>query len=412
MKPAVVLWAIGVAILFPLFFQLSGGIYNSYEVVTDSGGVLAKLPLPISILACLGGIFILKNNYRSASLAVKVAGAMLLVMLVSLILAGENFYVDKRKVIMLAQILLPVAGLVLGQMVNDEGKIVPRAFLYVLILIVPAQLAAGWIQGHFALTHYLYAFSIYQHFQYVPLIFVCAFIFAITALWDSHRKVFYFLVPLMAIYAVASMSLLTGFAFLAFMISFGMSQLRNREGRTEALAVTGLAMLFVALSFVVLKNVNESPGASYEPQYHGKMEMLESGEVPQNLSERFADWKLFGGGIIESGRTALVGHPAPIPREVRSSAHNWYLDIAYSFGLISWLPVLFLLGYTVKLLWRNRSSLPPEILWLAIIVLYLVVIDSNFKVTLRQPYPGIFTYFLWGMLLTALLGKRGERGNG
>ena len=31
-----------------------------------------------------------------------------------------------------------------------------------------------------------------------------------------------------------------------------------------------------------------------------------------------------------------------------------------------------------------------------------VVIDSNFKVTLRQPYPGIFAYFMWGLLLSRL----------
>jgi hypothetical protein len=35
-------------------------------------------------------------------------------------------------------------------------------------------------------------------------------------------------------------------------------------------------------------------------------------------------------------------------------------------------------------------------------VAFLVLVDSNFKVTLRQPYPGIFAYFLWGLLLSRL----------
>jgi O-antigen ligase len=98
----------------------------------------------------------------------------------------------------------------------------------------------------------------------------------------------------------------------------------------------------------------------------------------------------------------FFGHVAPLAREVRTSAHNWYLDIAYTFGLISLLPIFVLIGYTIYLFWRRRTRLPLDTRWLAFIVCYLVVIDNNFKVSLRQPYPGIFTYFLWGLLLSRL----------
>lgn len=407
MKSVNVLWIIGVAILFPLFFQLSGDIYNSQEAIVDSGGMLNRLPLPLSILACLGGILALKDNYRRASLAFKVAAAMLLMLLVSLFLAGENLSIDKRKVILLAQFMLPVVGLVLGQMVIDDDKSIPKAFLGVLLLLVPAQLAASWIQGHFTLTHYLYVFSIYQHFQYVPLILLCAFVFAITTLWNSHRKALYFLTPLMAVYAVASFSLLTTFAFLAFMVSFGLPKLRVRKERTGVLVITVVAFICMLSYFAIMKS-----SVINDPQYLGKVQMMASGEMPRNVEDRLADWKLYGSGIRESGRTLLVGHPAPFPREVKSSAHNWYLDIAYNFGLISWLPTFLLVGYTGLLIWQTRGIMPAETLWLAVIVFYLVVVDSNFKVTLRQPYPGIFAYFLWGMVLSALLSKRGKTGNG
>ncbi|MCZ8286924.1 MAG: hypothetical protein O9353_15840, partial [Bacteroidia bacterium] len=58
------IWLIAIALLFPLFFQLSGGIYNNPAAVTDSLGVLSKLPLPVSIIACLLGILALAKNYR------------------------------------------------------------------------------------------------------------------------------------------------------------------------------------------------------------------------------------------------------------------------------------------------------------------------------------------------------------
>jgi len=60
------------------------------------------------------------------------------------------------------------------------------------------------------------------------------------------------------------------------------------------------------------------------------------------------------------------------------------------------------MGYTVYLCFKQRKFISVETWWLLAIVFYLVVIDSSFKVTLRQPYPGIFTYFLWGILLSRL----------
>jgi hypothetical protein len=150
---------------------------------------------------------------------------------------------------------------------------------------------------------------------------------------------------------------------------------------------------------------NKSTDYGDHGAYLGKFETLSKGQLPGNISERFADWKLFGTSIIENPRTMLFGHATPLPREVRTSAHNLYLDIVYSFGLISLLPLLVLSGYTVHLFQRARSILTLETRWLAFIVLFLVVIDSNFKVSLRQPYPGIFGYFLWGLLLTRLHGS-------
>jgi hypothetical protein len=78
------------------------------------------------------------------------------------------------------------------------------------------------------------------------------------------------------------------------------------------------------------------------------------------------------------------------------------LDIVYNFGLIGLIPIFALMGYTASLCWKKRKILRAETWWLTAIVFFLVVIDSNFKVTLRQPYPGIFAFFMWGLLLSRL----------
>jgi hypothetical protein len=392
------LWIIGGGLLFPLFFQLSGRIYDSIEPVWDSGGVISQLPLPVSLLACYCGLLLLASNYRQATLALKVVAAMALTMVLSLVLAGSE--IELRKTILLIQVLLPMAGLVLGQLIDDDKKIIPKAFLGVLLIIVPTHLLAGWVRGDFVLTHNMYFFSIYQHFQYVPLILVCGFAYSMSMLWEVYKKTFYFLTPLMYIYALESISFLTIFGLVVFVCTFAFVRLKGLK-KIRVLILVAIAIVGMQAYLAIMKNVVGMCGSA-EWQYVGKFQRAERGEQPRNVQDRLGDWKLYGDGIVESAKTVFFGHPAPFPREVKTSAHNWYLDMAYNFGLISLLPIILLFIYTLYLLWQGREKWPTEIFWLAAIVFYLVVIDSNFKVTLRQPYPGIFTYFMWGMLLSSL----------
>jgi hypothetical protein len=51
----------------------------------------------------------------------------------------------------------------------------------------------------------------------------------------------------------------------------------------------------------------------------------------------------------------------------------------------------------------------PEFLCLTSVVMFLLLIDNSLKVGLRQPYPGIFTFFLWGILLSKLNGFSSAR---
>jgi hypothetical protein len=132
--------------------------------------------------------------------------------------------------------------------------------------------------------------------------------------------------------------------------------------------------------------------------------------LPTNIRERIEDWMLFGKPIFSSPSSFLFGHP-PMDRSVRTSAHNYYIDLTYNFGVIGLLPIMILIAYTARLLWQRRRDVlaSNRLLWLAILVAFFIIIDSNFKVTLRQPYPGIFAFFLWGLLLARLRTPGAER---
>ncbi len=394
------LYLLGLGILFPLFFQLTGGIYRDPELLTDSGGVLETLPLPISILACLFALVFLPYQRARIWTDLAMVAGMLAVLFTSLWLGSDGVTSPQRKLMMIMQVMLPLVGLVAGQRVNDKGKEIARAFLAVVTVVVPWQILATELHGVDILTHDLYAFSIYSHRQYVTLIFLCAFGYALTSLWQEHRVWLCVLIVPVSIYVSRSFSFLTIAAYGTLMTAFLVWRLRS-SGRSGK-RILKVLVLIVATVFLALSMLGKVDGQKISALFLGKFGEVLDGHVPSNVEERFRDWVNFGNGIVESKTTLLVGHPQPMPREVRTSPHNWYLDIVYNFGLLALLPITILIGYTATICWTRRKDLAAETWWLVGIVFYLVVIDSNFKVTLRQPYPGIFAYFMWGLLLSQL----------
>ena len=401
----ILLWLIGISILLPVFFQLTGGIYRGLSVLIDSQGNVAKLPFPLSILACLFAASILLGNLSRAMPALAMIAGVLVVSLVSVVLGSDGITSHQRKLLMVAQVLLPLGGLLLGVLIRDDNRVIARSFLVVLSIVIPMQLAVTWLQGGLILTHYLYVFSIYAHLQYVALILVCAYIFCLTALWDQHKIWLCFVGLSVSIYAVSSLSFLTIFAFFAFIFAFAACKFWSYRSSPKLIAVASILIIgALAGSYTYFKKMEgqRSSVEGLQPLYYGKFKDLLEGKVPANVYERFGDWALFGRGVVESKQTFLFGHAQPMPREIRSSPHNYYIDIAYTFGMLALLPIFGLMGYTAILCWKQRMAIPANTWWLLAIVFYLVVIDSSFKVTLRQPYPGIFTYFLWGILLSRL----------
>lgn len=407
-KNSVILSLITIVLIFPLFFQINGGVYHPQVALIDSGGQLLTLPLPISLFGCVGGMLLLSINFRRAAVGWGFIAGMLSLLLLSTLLTGIQFGFNRSKVILLLQFMLPTFALTLGLMVVDGEKIIAKTLLNFLLIFVPVQLFAGWTNGSFALTHNIYIFGIYQHFQYVPLIFVGAFSYAAAALWNTHTKQVIILMVIMSAYSLSSLSFLTIFAYLAFVTSFLYSQYVISKMTTQKMLVAVVLIGFTSLiTLVAIKNSSNwlksntvIPGV--DEGFIIKFVDLASGKIPVNVQERFDIWHVYKNGILESVSTVLIGHNFPLPRNVLTSAHNWYVDMLYNFGFIGLLPVIILIFYTMYLLRSARNSLTDEVFWLAVVVGYLVIVDNNFKVTLRQPYPGIFTYFLWGLLLLHL----------
>lgn len=141
-------------------------------------------------------------------------GMLLTSLLLGLGTNGEG----RLKLILLIQYILPMFALVLGQQFGgheDALALVARAALLVLLVIVPLQLLATLLARGVLLSPSVFLFSIYQHLQYVSLLFVAAYVLALFSLWGRPRfnSCLLGLTFAMGGYVVLSWSLLSGFLF-------------------------------------------------------------------------------------------------------------------------------------------------------------------------------------------------------
>lgn len=415
------LFIIAGLVVFPIFFQFDAGIFRDSAFIFDTGRLLKQLPIPFSVIALVAGV-LLFGRFRDVhrSLTVFFFTALLLV-LTSLMVQEPQ--ARGPRLILMAQYLLPVLGLVLGEMYGSvsEGKDFEKACLVVVCIIAPAQLLCSWFQGLTILSPYLYLFSIYQHLHYVAVIMILAYGMALASLWDREdgwRLVLVALLPWVTLYAVASYSIEVDVVFLAFLICVLWLPKPPLVSRRVAACLLGMVLVTGIFYGAVTKpsidsglqffsetkmgtSLSQSPvtGGSWG-RGRPELSMVSSA----NLAERLETWKFYMSGILASARDFILGHSNPPDRRVHPSGRNYYIDLVYNFGFAGVAPLLFLLAYTARIVWGRRRSIlaDPTLFGAVFAVFFIFGVDNFLKVGLRQPYPGIFGFFLLGLLLGQL----------
>lgn len=269
------------------------------------------------------------------------------------------------------------------------------------------QMYCSWQQGNTMLIPYLFLphlplFSIYQHLQYVPAVFASAFLIVLFVLGSDNvlRKWILIFMPIMVLYLLVSTTLtgmllltLGGFAYMLLYV--------NIKKRT-IIKLAGVAFLIILLAFGYLYHYRG------QNMLEGKFSVVGTNEVNgieiTGIKNRLSYWEFYGGEITKDAKTFFFGHALPMDRTKHTSAHNYYLDLIYNFGLLSLMPMLVLIGATLRGIYRKRKDIvaSPELMGVTIVVLYLLFVENMLKVGMRQPYPGIFTFFLWGILMSKL----------
>jgi len=438
---------IAVFITLPVFVNLESGLFRSPEFLFDSEGAFRKLPIPLSVGACYLGIALL-GNYRRANRALAVVFVTFVLMVLSTVATTYDAeQAERGKLFLLLQNVLPMFALVLGMMYENHGRkdrVFEKSFLLIVAIIVPFELVGTWLQGKVYLSPYLYIFSIYQHLQYVPVIMITGYVLGLFALWDNRnwRTLILAITPVMAIYSAASAAMATlGFGLLGCIVFSCSRILRSR--RSKGAGLSWLPLLMFSVSFLSYNYYVSVAADMSTAQWRPKTEVVENvvvrtegeegaGVAPvqskltgggmfadkmslskfSNLKERKVIWKYCVDELSKDPVLLLFGHGRPLEREVMPSAHNYYLDLTYNFGLLATIPLLSLIGYTLWMLCRNWEEVlhSRSTLGLAFVVVILLLCENNLKVSMRMPYSGIIICFLWGGLLSRLAVMR-ARGN-
>lgn len=397
-------------LFLPLFFQLASGIYQGQHPNFSSEGKLALLPIPVSVLACYAGIVVL-GRYTKARLALIVVFFLFMGMLfTSLLLAAESGVEAKSKLILLVQYILPVFALVLGQQFGMEKGAIPqlaRVLFFMLLIIVPLELLSTITKGLGYLSPSIYFFSVYQHMQYVPVIFVGGFIIALFALSEEvgYRRGLLLLSVVMGVYVSFSFSMLAYALIVIAPLALFVRNLLLRKNTLQGALVVLLIGLSIGFSLVFLVS------GEFLREKFGVGLGSDGLERLNNRQERMVYWNFYLSEIFDNFSSFWLGHVNAPDRNKFPSAHNYYLDFIYNFGFLAVLPLLGLVAFTVYSAVRNtlRIWASSEVLGVMGVVLFLLLADNMLKVGMRQPYPGIITFFLWGVVLSVLVGFRKER---
>jgi O-antigen ligase len=260
----------------------------------------------------------------------------------------------------------------------------------------------------------VFIFSIYQHLEYFPAVAVALAVMAGIGLWGRSpvtHPLIGILFPLVAIHAVASMSINAVIGGVAGMAVFAVFYWRDTKSRWQAVGTVAIAILAGALyaGFVVNAPIAGNDRAALATETRAQVpnsasfqpDWSVSGSSTARMTEQ---WHFFGSGIVSSPKAFLFGHASRPDRDTHPSAHNYWLDMAYNFGALATLPLLALLLVSARSFWSLgvRAWSDPLLIGAAFASVYLVLFEGLINVGMRQPYAGIITFFVFGLLITRI----------
>ena len=380
------------ALLFcPVFFLLDGSIFRGQLTDYANDGTIQNLPIPLAVLAVFLGIAMIANYAVVKRSMLCILSTILLAILVVAVRAGDTQSTHINLSIVWPQMVLPMMGLLLGEMYVDEKawKNIAQVATGVLLTVLSVQHIIALMQGNYIAGSSLFFFDIYQYFIYFPTITVAITIFALFALWhtgERARIALTCLLPLVVIQVVAVASLNGAIALIigvALLVAYYWKYCDLRR----PLVVAVILSLSASVVYMLAPDVTHSWSILHASQ-----------------DVRNEQWQFFANAIIETPQILLTGSDVPLDRHLHPSAYNYWLDVIYRLGILPLIPLFTLLGLIVRRVWQQRRTILkyPLCIGTTLIVFNLFLIESMFGAGLKQPYSGLISFFILGCLIAQM----------
>tara|TARA_B100000963_G_scaffold227335_1_gene198276 strand:+ start:8875 stop:9801 length:927 start_codon:yes stop_codon:yes gene_type:complete len=278
---------------------------------------------------------------------------------------------------------------------------------YFLIFILTLQLFFTFFLKKKIIISDILFFTVYQNIQYVSTIYTLLTILVSINLFKEKKLevIFLNLVSLTYSSLTYSLSSLSIFAifFLGYLFKVFFDKNKNKIKIFKILILSFVFILLFLGFFNYLKNDNDKQKFitdSNNVNYYENMLKFKdilNFKIPANITLRIEIFKKYFHTISNNKRILFLGDKKGELDKKFKSSHNLILDIIYKFGLILVIPYLCLFFAIVFKLSNFKNKTNDFMSFL--ILLVVILIENFFKVSLKQPYPGIISFYLIGYYL-------------
>ncbi|MGP1717934.1 MAG: hypothetical protein ACTS9Y_12215 [Methylophilus sp.] len=390
-------------LVLPVFFQFGSGIFTAPDLFFDSNRSISRLPFPFSIMANFAILLGIGAFSRARVSLLFIFVSFVLMTVAVVISTPAATLAQESKFIQIAQFTLPMFALISGQFFEENKNqsvfTFEKIFFYTILLVVSLQLACTLLAGSATLLPSLKIFSIYQYLHYVPVMFIISYTFIFERLWrDAFKPVLLLLLwALLALYSVMTGSLFIVATYIVCMLSYVVFFGKLKQHKPLKVF---LGMIFITITaFTYHQHSNLTKNVDLAA---GPVSMIT--KVQYGWDQKSDGWGSHLEAIYQHPQTFLVGHSHISARGSAASPHNYYLDFIYNFGVVGLLPLFALIVFTVYKTWTEYRQVicNSHLLYPLLSIVFLLFIENTFYMGLKQPYPGILSFFLWGIYLSRI----------
>lgn len=383
-------------LIIPIFFNLQGKLYVGQSFQKEK---ILELPFPISFFGfILISLIIFYINKKKNYFFFK--ERIVLVYLISfLFLFFTNifyFNFNYERILYLLQFFLPLLGLFIGYFFfNNSFFLIIYRILFIFFSI---HLLSSLLQGKSFLITNLYLFQIYQNFQYVnSTLILLACISVIMIREQIHKINFYLFIFLILVYSFY------GYSFSSIIICFVSFIIFFKNNFLKKKIKYFFLYLFFLFSFFILIKINnnvdekrfiDQVNINYVDNYQ-KFTKILNFDAPESITLRAQIWNVYVKDIWENNLIFFGSRLLDLDKKY-NGAHNLFIDSIYKFGILLTIPFFYLFIFFFFSIIKETNKKKKEILILFFIFL---LIENFFKVSLKQPYSGIISYYIFAILL-------------